>query len=454
MGRRTRSHMDLYVALTGCLAALLWAPLGPALVPAAAAAAFPPASGPLISSDGAGYCVIVHGGAAKCWGADGMGQAGEGHQHRFVDRPVVSELVGASEILGSAGLLDQSSYYQDYCGVVAGQVKCWGSGAWGQLGNGKSGVAYFQPVNAKDVSTARFLATDSLGFCAIVKLGHVRCWGYNGSYQLGDGRKAELSALPAAVKGVTGAWTLASDESGYCALVSGGKARCWGEAQEGVLGDGNDKSPAASSRPVTGLSRARALASDNDGYCALVKGGSVYCWGHNGHGELGNATASGDSLTPVKAHISGVKGLFSGNDAYCATVSGGSVKCWGNGGGGRLGDGSFKDSAVPMTVKGVSGARSVTGSLWGFCALVAGGKAKCWGMGTAGALGDGHAGGAAATAQNVKGLSNATELATDTTSWCALTSSGVFCWGSGVDGQLGNGRTGGRAVVAVKVKGV
>jgi alpha-tubulin suppressor-like RCC1 family protein len=398
--------------------------------------------------------VLRAGGTAQCWGADGLGQLGEGKQAKVVPVPVEATVSGAGEILGGAGLADQSTYMQDYCVVVGGQPECWGSGVYGQLGIGKSGIAYFSAVDVKGVSTATSLATDSVGYCAIVKSGHVRCWGYNGADQVGNGHPGGIATLAVTVLGVSGARQLVSDDAGYCAIVTRGKVECWGGTGDGALGDGDDNVKAASStaRMVKGLSDVTMLASDDAGYCARRQGGAVYCWGLDTHGELGDGIAKGDSSTPVKAHIEGARSIFGADDAYCALVAGGRAKCWGNGAMGRLGDGSYNSSSLPGTVKGLSGATTLTGSLAGFCALVKGGRAECWGSDADGSLGDGHAGGSSATARGVKGLSGATELASGTTSWCALTSHGVSCWGSAVGGQLGDGRSSGQAVVAVKVK--
>lgn len=428
---------------------LLLAPTGPG-------SATSSLTGPLLASDGEGYCVLRPAGVAQCWGADGLGQAGEGKQAKVVAVPVDASVSGATEIVGSAGAMDQSSYMQDYCVLVSGQAECWGSGVYGQLGTGKSGIAYFSAVDVKGVTTATSLASDSIGYCAIVTHGKVRCWGYNGNDEVGNGHRGGIATLAVTVRGVSGARQLVSDDAGYCALVTGGKAECWGSTGDGALGDGDNNAKAVSStaRTVRGLSGVTMLASDDAGYCARRQGGSVYCWGLDSHGELGDGIAQGSSSTPVKAHVQGATGIFAANDAYCALVAGGTAKCWGNGTLGRLGEGSYNSSSLPQTVKGLSGATTLVGSLAGFCALAQDGRAECWGSDADGALGDGHAGGSSDVARNVKGLSNATELATGTTSWCALTSHGVFCWGSAVDGQLGDGRSAGQAVVAVKVKPV
>lgn len=408
-----------------------------------------------LATDGAGYCVLVKGHAARCWGADDFGQVGNGARKKIVDDAVATQLNGASAVLGSASVLPDSADYQDYCALVNGQAECWGSGAWGQLGNDRSSVAYFAPVDAKGVSTGTFLATDGTGYCAIVKLGHVKCWGYNGVSQTGDGHSGGMVTVPTAVMGMAGARQLASDDAGYCGVVSGGHVRCWGDSSQGVLGDGaTHKSPVPVSVPVKGLSSAVQIASDQDGYCARVVGGNVECWGYNSKGELGDGSMGAASDVPVRAKLSGATDLIGADNFYCAIVRGGGARCWGDGSGGRLGDGNDQAAAVPQAVKGLVGATSLYATSTGACAILSSGRAKCWGSDAKGALGDGRDGGSADTAQEVKGLSGVEELASGGGSWCALTITGAFCWGDGSNGQLGNGQTSGHAAVAVPVKGV
>ncbi len=74
------------------------------------------------------------------------------------------------------------------------------------------------------------------GYCALVAGGHIECWGDNAYGELGAGITAASSNLPVAVKGLSGATSLVSGYEGYCALVSDGHVKCWGDNSYGELG--------------------------------------------------------------------------------------------------------------------------------------------------------------------------------------------------------------------------
>ena len=92
---------------------------------------------------------------------------------------------------------------------------------------------------------------------------------------------------------MTDAASLASAGDGYCAVLTSGGVDCWGDNSEGELGTGSDTGPNCSGYcsnvPVaaTGITDAASLASDEDGYCAVLTSGGVDCWGDNSEGELG-----------------------------------------------------------------------------------------------------------------------------------------------------------------------
>ncbi|MGA8726230.1 MAG: hypothetical protein WB565_14450 [Acidimicrobiales bacterium] len=216
---------------------------------------------------------------------------------------------------------------------------------------------------------------------------------------------------------------------------------------------------------VTPLSGVVSLASDGEGYCAVLTSGGVDCWGSNDQGQLGDGTTGGNSDLPVVVTGVGGSGNLSGvtrlaSDAvhgYCAVVTSGAVDCWGYGADGELGDGSMTASDVPVAVVGPGGVGALSGvaTLVGrqqitggsYCAIVASGGVDCWGDNNSGELGD-------ATETNsdvpvtVVGvddtgtLSGATSMAATFGSYCAVVAGGaVDCWGDNTYGELGNRST-------------
>ena len=221
---------------------------------------------------------------------------------------------------------------------------------------------------------------------------------------------------------------------------------CWGYNGAGNLGDGStvDRS---SPVQVSGITNAIAVSCGNYHTCAILSGGTMKCWGRNDFGQLGNGTNTSSS-TPVS--VSGVTNaavLGGGFDHdFCAVMSDGTGRCRGNNSQGQIGNGSTGgSSATPVTVTGLTNAIAITsGGYNNACALISGGTIRCWGQNDHGQLGDGTTTQRSSVGANVTGITNATSVisAGGVQSACALLADGtVKCWGANTYGNLGDGTT-------------
>ncbi len=166
-----------------------------------------------------------------------------------------------------------------------------------------------QPTTTK-LEPAAGLVGDDAGTCALLRRGAVECWGNNTAGALGDGTLTSIwySAVPVAVKGLTGARSLVSDGVGYCALLRSGEVECWGVNTYGALGNGS--SEAYSDAPVTvkGLTGVKSLVGDRNGYgtgfgfCAVWGSGGVKCWGSNDALISGGVEGVGSLATAAPKH--------------------------------------------------------------------------------------------------------------------------------------------------------
>lgn len=226
--------------------------------------------------------------------------------------------------------------------------------------------------------------------------------------------------------------------------VASGTLWCWGDHSRGQLGIGLRTTgyvAVKDPQKVVGLSGVTAVSAGENHTCALLAGGSAWCWGSNVYGQLGTGTRT-TSFTPVAVASDLVfTSISAGVGHTCGTTSS-QVFCWGDNGSGQLGTGDLTDVLVPTPVA-ISGVPAMVsaGSLH-TCAVMQGGDAYCWGANVYGQLGRGSAGEREpAPAQVIGSGFDAITAAESHT--CALTSGGTKCWGDNTYGQLGNGTVGG-----------
>lgn len=248
-----------------------------------------------------------------------------------------------------------------------------------------------------------------------------------------------------------------------CALIEGGRVRCWGDNRSGQLGYGNTQNVGDNESPwevgdiqlPTGVLEVRAGGSH---VCALTQNlGEVICWGRGDDGVLGtgNENAVGDdelpaNLSPIALGANaGV--LSSGGRHNCILDTSSRVRCWGSAFLGSLGYGnneSIGDNELPAvagTVELGATAIQISAGLSHTCAVLSDGRVRCWGFNSSGQLGIGSVQpiGDDEFPNTTTPLSfgvDAVKVVTGSLSTCTLFEDGtVRCWGRGGEGRLGRG---------------
>ncbi|MEO7387205.1 MAG: RCC1 repeat-containing protein, partial [Gammaproteobacteria bacterium] len=328
------------------------------------------------------------------------------------------------------------------CVVIAnGEVRCWGRNGSGQLGNGSTTDSP-QPVTATLFVNAAAVAAGGDSSCALQVDGLAKCWGRNAEGQLGNGTTA-ASSIPVTVTGIT-ATGLASGFRHTCALLGSGGVRCWGANTAGQLGNGTLVG-ATTAVTVTGISTATAIATGGNHSCAVLAAGGVKCWGDNTIGQLGNGVPGSTTVPVDVSGISTAVGIVAGFDHSCALLAGGTARCWGRGVEGQLGTGGFGSSSVPLAVVNISSRIvSLGAGASHTCAVIEGGASRCWGRNANGQVGNGTVVGNLPLPLLVVGIGAAIAVTGGFEHSCALLVEGdTKCWGLNDGGQLGIGTSGG-----------
>ena len=275
--------------------------------------------------------------------------------------------------------------------------------------------------------------------------GTVWAWGNNFAGELGDGTTTTRLA-PVQATGLTGVTQVAGGCQHSLALRSDGTVWAWGDNSAGQLGRGTVTGVEAPAAPVSGLAGVTKIAAGCGFSLALRSDGTVWAWGYNSVGQLGiGSTAS--SAVPVKiTGVSQVTAIAAGWDSAVAVVAGGaSVWAWGGNDAGQLGDGTLAGRTTPVRVTQI-GTVHIVGVGVGFkyaAILGTDGSVWAWGADTRGQLGNAPVATPVTRPVNTIGAgSGITQIAAGADHVVALKSGGtVLAWGDNTDGGLGNGTT-------------
>jgi alpha-tubulin suppressor-like RCC1 family protein len=310
-----------------------------------------------LEAGGSQTCGVATDGATYCWG----------YIYRAPGDDTPSIQPFPQRLLGDPAFANLSFAAAVSCGVTAqGRAHCWGNHGQGQFGNAQGLVSgacsrahCWKPVPAAPGWNFRALAPGSFHTCGLILDGDVLCWGTNSFGQVGDGT-VENRPIPVRVASDLRFADLSGGLSYSCALTADGLAYCWG-----ILpwGDAERSSRASRqnklnlpSRPAAISDQTRRFRNVAVGYevaCGLADSGVVECWGDNDYGQLGQGIMGGPHRMSPRSITGGERFRYvaAGYRRACGLSMNGEAHCWGENDKGQLGDGSVLNRSMPVAVR-------------------------------------------------------------------------------------------------------
>ena len=331
-------------------------------------------------------CARKTDGTLWCWGGNTSGELGNGTRARSESSPVHVAELGSDVVDVAAGVLHTCARKTD------GTLWCWGENSSGQVGDGTMLDEKLSPVGVVAIgSDVARVAVGNSQTCAVKTDGTLWCWGI---VRAGDGTPLTQHLLPVPLTALGSEVVEVDIDFHICVRKSDGTLWCWGDNENGENGDGTSESPLLEAAHVAPLGNDVAEVAIGFGHsCARKTDGTLWCWGRNNHGQVGDGTAEGPKLQPVQVAALGnhVVEVSAGSGNTCARKTDGTLWCWGKNSVGELGDGTIegpKLSPVHVAELGSDVVEVAVGS-GRTCARKGDGTLWCWGGNELGQLGDG-----------------------------------------------------------------
>lgn len=271
-----------------------------------------------------------------------------------------------------------------------------GYNVFGQMGNGtmiNSGcMCQMTPVQVSGLNRVIEVAGGGYHNLALKADGTIWAWGANFAGQLGNGTitstQCACEPIPVPVSGINNVISISAGYSHSMALRADGTVWTWGRNHVGQLGIGT-LSDQTQPMQVLGLSDVVSIdCSQNDASFAVKSDGTVWAWGANVHGQLGDSSTVGFRPLPVKVY--GLTNIVSVKGGWYHTIAlsrDGTVWTWGDNIYGTIGNGTTSQNPfqyiIPIQLLSLSSIIAIDAG-GGFCfALKNDGQIYSWGLGTA-----------------------------------------------------------------------
>jgi alpha-tubulin suppressor-like RCC1 family protein len=297
---------------------------------------------------------------ARAWGLNDVGQLGDGTSAPFRSSPV--EVKDLSLVVAVAAGKDHSLAI-----LSDGSARAWGLGSSGQLGDGQSGAGVESNVPVLVSAPAGWTGKKVISIAAgeehslaLLDDGTVWGWGRGDLGQLGNGSSAD-SPVPVQAQALSGVTAIDCGQNFSVAVASVGTVWTWGDNLEGQLGRDTEGWPSPTPGQVAGISGVTSIAAGAYHTIAAKLTTSeqvVWAWGSNVNGQLGVGSSVTQSSIPLAvAGLPNVVSVAAGGYHSVVAGSDGSVWTWGRNIEGQIGNGSTSTTPVytPAALAGLTG---------------------------------------------------------------------------------------------------
>ena len=292
-------------------------------------------------------------GSVWTWGWNQKGQLGNGATN---DLSAPTRVEGLTRVKGIA-----AGAYHTMVLMHDGNVNVWGSNSYGQLGDGTS-IASYTPVPVNSLEKVKAIAAGHNHSLAILNDNTVMAWGHNNAGQVGNYKDQNNNLAPVLspvkVPNLVNVVSIAAGKEHSMALKQNGTVWTWGANDKGQLGIGstiNQSNPVAVKKSSSEiLTDIVAIAAGGQHSLALQDNGTIWTWGHNNQGQLGNGTMLTDEdinyiATPIASDEKFIA-IAAGENHSMALSDDGTVWSWGDNSKGQLGNNSFNKALEPQHV--------------------------------------------------------------------------------------------------------